>query len=132
MPRRASFHGMSAQSEQLKQRTFKFAIDSLDSIDEFPRTTAGYLIGRQLAKAATSVAANYRATCIARSRAEFMAKLGLVLEEADESEFWLDVASHKKFGNLDFIRRLHGEAAELRAIVGRSLSTARTNNSRTK
>jgi four helix bundle protein len=86
---------MSIESEQLKQRTMQFALDVLRLVDTFPRSTAGDLVGRQLAKSATSVAANYRATCVARSRAEFIAKLGVVFEESDESEFWLDVSPHQ-------------------------------------
>lgn len=106
----------------------QFALDILRLVDTFPRSTAGDLVGRQLAKAATSVAANYRATCVARSRAEFIAKLGVVFEESDESEFWLDVSLRKPLGNPKEVDRLHKESSELRAIFGRSLGTARANN----
>ena len=119
---------MSIQSEQLKERAMRFGLDVLCLIDTFPRTIAGDLVSRQVAKSATSVAANYRATCVARSRAEFIAKLGLVFEEADESEFWLDVARRKPFGDRKDVERLHLEARELRAIFGRSLGTARANS----
>ena len=67
-------------------------------------------MSRQIAKSATSVAANYRATCVARPRAEFIAKLGLVFEETDESEFWLDVAHRTTFGDCTEVKRLHLEA----------------------
>ena len=120
--------GMSVQSEQLKQRTMQFALDILRLVDSFPHSTSGDLVGRQLAKSATSVAANYRATCVARSRAEFIAKLGLVFEEIDESEFWLDVSIRKCLGEKQLADGLHKEAIELRAIFGRSLSTARKNS----
>jgi four helix bundle protein len=120
---------MSAQSERLKQRTLQFGLDVLGLVDGFPRTTAGDLVGRQLAKAATSVAANDRATCAARSRAEFTAKLGLVFEEIDESEFWLDIAV--RIGDVPESERLHSESVELRAIFGRSLGTVRANSQRT-
>ena len=106
----------------------QFALDVLRLVDTFSRSTAGDLVGRQLAKAATSVAANYRATCVARSRAEFIAKLGVVFEESDESEFWLDVSLRKPLGNQKEVDRLHKESIELRAILGRSLGTARANN----
>jgi four helix bundle protein len=119
---------VSIQSEQLKERTMRFALDVLCLVDTFPRTIAGDLVSRQLAKSATSVAANYRATCVARSRAEFIAKLGVVFEEADESEFWLDVARRKGLGERTETERLHLEACELRAIFGRSLGTARANS----
>jgi four helix bundle protein len=119
---------MSLQSEQLKQRTMQFALDVLRLVDTFPRSTGGDLVGRQLAKSATSVAANYRATCVARSRAEFIAKLGVVFEEIDESEFWLDVSSRKGLSEKQETDRLRKEAIELRAIFGRSLGTARANS----
>src|SRR5919112_81954 len=86
------FLAVSIQSDQLKTRTMQFALDVLRLVDTFPSSTGENLVARQLAKSATSVAANYRATCVARSRAEFIARLGVVFEEIDESEFWLDVA----------------------------------------
>jgi four helix bundle protein len=118
---------MSVQTEQLKQRTMRFALDVLHLVDTFPITTSAQLVGRQLSKAATSVAANYRATCVARSRAEFVAKLGVIFEEADESEFWLDIAVRKPLSEPNTSERLHNESIELRAIFGRSLATARLN-----
>ena len=110
----------------------RFALDVLGLIDTFPRSIAGELTGRQLAKSATSVAANYRATCAARSRAEFIAKLGVVFEETDESEFWLDVTVRKGLGVIADAERLHDESVELRAIFGRSLGTARANSRNTQ
>jgi four helix bundle protein len=118
---------MSSQSEQLKMRTMQFALDILGLVDEFPRTIAGDVIARQLARSATSVAANYRATCNARSRAEFIAKLGLVVEESDESEFWLDTSVRTPLLSATSVSRLRTEAGELRAIFAKSLGTARAN-----
>jgi four helix bundle protein len=123
---------MSVQSEQLKQRTMQFALDVMQFVDTYPPTTSGQLVGRQLSKAATSVAANDRATCVARSRAEFIAKLGVVFEEADESEFWLDLAVQKPLGKRSESERLHNESIELRAIFARSLATARANRQNPK
>jgi four helix bundle protein len=80
---------MSAQSEALKERTMSFAINVLRLIDRFPQTPGAKVIAYQLAKCSTSVGANYRAVCNARSRAEFVAKLGTVVEEAEESVYWL-------------------------------------------
>ena len=105
----------------------QFALDVLDLVDTFPRTIAGEVVGRQLAKCATSAAANYRATCNARSRAEFIAKLGVVVEESDESEFWLDVSGRKKMSEPRETERLRIEAGECRVIFGKSLGTARAN-----
>ena len=118
---------MSNQSEQLKERTMQFALDILRLIDGFPRTIAGDVVAGQLARSATSVASNYRATCNARSRAEFIAKLGIVVEESDESEFWLDLTLRKTLLTPDGPVRLRDEAKELRAIFGKSLGTARAN-----
>ena len=118
---------MSIQSEQLKARAMQFALDVLRLVDTFPPTTAGDVVGRQLAKCATSVAANYRGTCNARSRAEFIAKLGVVVEESDESEFWLGVSVRKGLSDARETERLRIEAGEFRAIFGKSLGTARAN-----
>jgi four helix bundle protein len=118
---------MSSQSEGLKERTMQFALDVLRLVDNFPRTIAGDVIARQLARSATSVASNYRATCNARSRAEFIAKLGIVVEESDESEFWLDTVLRKPIAVSDTTGQLRQEAGELRAIFAKSLGTARAN-----
>ena len=74
---------------ELQSRTKRFALRVLKLVDALPRSTAGRAISNQLVRSATSVGANYRAACRARSRAEFAAKLGTVLEEADESLYWL-------------------------------------------
>jgi four helix bundle protein len=105
----------------------QFALDVLGLVDAFPQTIAGDVIGRQLARCATSVASNYRGTCNARSRAEFIAKLGIVVEESDESEFWLDTCLRKPIIQGANTERLHREAGELRAIFCKSFVTARAN-----
>jgi four helix bundle protein len=132
MNRAIARRAMSMQSDQLKERTMRFALDVLQFVDAFQRSIAGDLVGRQLAKSATSVAANYRATCASRSRAEFIAKLGVVFEEIDESEFWLNLALHRDTGGPKEAQRLHAESIELRAIFGRSLGTARSNTTISK
>jgi four helix bundle protein len=117
---------VNPKTEALRARTKRFAIDVLVfaktlSFDEPDRS-----ISRQLARAATSVGANYRAACRARSRAEFAAKVGIVLEEADESLFWLEVIDE---ASLECARpvwkRLIQEAGELTAIFAASSITAR-------
>ena len=123
---------MSVQSEQLKDRTMSFSITVLRLVDKLPTTASGQVIGRQLAKSATSVGANYRGSCIARSRAEFVAKLGVVVEEADESLYWLDVILKGKLLGEHLVMPVRTEAFELRAIFGKSLGTARANNQITK
>jgi four helix bundle protein len=92
---------MNEQAEELKDRTRKFAIDVLLFARGIPDTDEGRIIGRQLIRAGTGVGANYRAVCRSRSRAEFIAKIGVALEEADESAFWLEVISAiSRFPNL--------------------------------
>ncbi|HWF84363.1 MAG TPA: four helix bundle protein [Vicinamibacterales bacterium] len=105
-----------------------FSIAVLRLVDSLPHTTSGDVVGRQLAKSATSVGANYRGTCTARSRAEFIAKLGIVVEEADESVYWLDLIAKAGFLKLADVQTVVGEARELRAIFGKSLGTARSNS----
>jgi len=118
---------MSEQSEVLKERTMLFAISVLRLIDQFPETPGARVIAFQLAKCSTSVGANYRAVCNARSRAEFIAKLGTVVEEAEESVYWLEIVNrlHLVTGP-DSLAALR-EAVELRSIFSRSLGTARAN-----
>ena len=71
--------------DELKRRTRRFALDVIRLVDSLPRSRTTEVIGRQLLRSATSVGANYRATCRARSSAEFVSKMGIVEEEADES-----------------------------------------------
>ena len=78
-------------SEVLKLRTKKFALAILKLYQSMPKNGEYYIIGNQLLRSATSVAANYRAACRARSKAEFFSKMSIVVEESDESLFWLEV-----------------------------------------
>jgi four helix bundle protein len=117
---------MSVQSDQLKERTMVFAVTALRVIDSFPQTTATRVVAHQLAKSATSVGANYRAACSAQSKPEFVAKLRIVVEEAEESVYWLDVIDRSPWLSLD-VRGLRSEASELLAIFSSSLRTARAN-----
>ena len=82
-----------SKAEMLQRRTKAFAFDVLRIVRKLPESTEGRIIGRQLLRAGLSVAANYRASCRARSRAEFIAKIGVVVEEADETMFWLGALS---------------------------------------
>ena len=116
---------MSSESEALKERTMSFAVGILQLIETFPKTIGARIVAQQLADAATSVGANYRAVCTARSDREFVAKLCIVNEEADESVYWLEISLRCKYAAPDSIRAHLSEATELRAIFGRSLKTAR-------
>jgi four helix bundle protein len=119
---------MSQQSETLKERTMLFSLSVLRLINRFPPCVSAEVIARQLAKSATSVAANYRSACTARSRRDFIAKLAIVVEEADESVYWLDLIMRDGMLAATEVQALFGEANELRAIFSRSLSTARINS----
>ena len=77
--------------DELRKRTKQFALRIMKLVVALPNNTLGRAIGNQLVRCGTSVGANYRAACRGRSKAEFIAKLGIVLEEADESEFWLEL-----------------------------------------
>lgn len=118
---------VSEQSERLKERAMSFAIKVLRLIDGFPPTPGAKVIAYQLAKCSTSVGANYRAACNGRSRAEFIAKLGIVVEEAEESVYWLEIVSKLQLVPGAETAELLQESVELRAIFSRSLGTARLN-----
>jgi len=113
--------------EQMKQRTKDFAKSIIIFCRQIPKTEEGALIRKQLFLSGTSVGANYRAACRGRSKADFVAKLGTVLEEADESLFWLEILTEIKIVTLDVARTLLKEANELVAIFVASLNTARSN-----
>ena len=114
---------------ELLTRTKAFALRILKLVDHLPRTTSGRAIGNQLVRSGTSVGAIYRAACRARSRAEFAAKLGTVLEEADESLYWLELISEGKLIAESKLSLLLKEAAELTAILaaGRKSVAAKSN-----
>jgi four helix bundle protein len=80
-----------SSTDELRARTKKFAIRIIRLFKALPRATEAQIIGKQLLRCGTSVAANYRAVCRARSKAEFVARIGIVAEEADESVFWLEL-----------------------------------------
>jgi len=116
---------MSEQAERLKQRTMRFALDVCELIKHLPANEPGPTVKRQLAKAATSVAFNYRATCRARSHAEFTAKIGLVAEESDETQGWLEFIEAARLVDSPALSRLMQESSELSGIFSASVGTAR-------
>ena len=116
---------MKRDSEALKKRTKAFALRILRWYRSLPRTNDARILGTQLLRAGTSIGANYRAAVRARSRAEFVAKLGIVLEEADETVFWLELIQESKFFPTDRLTDLLKEANELVSIFVASLRTAK-------
>jgi len=109
----------------LKERTKAFALDVVALVEELPRGRSAASIGNQLLRSGTSVGANYRAACHARSRREFVAKLGIVEEEADESQFWMDLIIARGWADADRVTKLRDEARQLVAIIVTSIRTAR-------
>ncbi len=111
--------------KEMLQRTKKFALRIMKLVDALPKTPAGRAIGGQLVRSGTSVPANYRAACRGRSKAEFIAKLGIVEEEADESGLWLELIMEGGLLDERLVIDLHTEAGEITAIVSASRKTAR-------
>lgn len=112
---------------ELKQRTKQFALRILRLVDELPNTIAGRVIAGQLVRAGTSVGANYRAACRGRSKADFTAKLGIVVEEADESGYWMELIIEGTLLPEERVQPLLTEANEITAIMVASVHTAQTN-----
>ena len=116
--------------QELQGRTKQFALRVFKLVDALPRTPVGRAVANQLVRSATSVGANYRAACRARSRAEFAAKLGTVLEEPDESLYWLELIREGKLIADSELSLLSKEADELTAILvaGRKSVAVNTSN----
>ncbi|PYP13940.1 MAG: four helix bundle protein [Gemmatimonadetes bacterium] len=110
---------------QLLARTKAFAIAVLRVVDALPRGRTAEVLGKQLMRAGTSVGANYRTACRARSRREFVAKMGIVEEEADESQFWLELMIEHGMLDASRVGSLRHEAGEIVAIAVSSIRTAR-------
>jgi len=123
--RNAEQQGESRVVRDLRERTKGFALAILRLVDELARRRATDVIGRQLLRAATSVAANYRSARRARSRKEFLAKMGIVEEEADESAFWLELLMEAGLVSSARAADLRDEAGQLVAITIASIRTAR-------
>lgn len=108
----------------MKSRTKAFALRVLKVVANLPSGVEGKVMAYQLAKCGTSVGANYRAACRARSTKEFVAKLGIVLEEADETAYWLEVIMEGLILPESKIGSLHQEADELCAIIYSAIRSA--------
>src|SRR5579864_8704019 len=113
--------------EILKSRSKTFAIRIIRICRTLPRTLDAQVIGKQILRCATSVAANYRAVCRARSKAEFISKIGITVEEIDETVFWLELLGDAGIIQPAKLADLLKEANELLAILAASQRTARSN-----
>ena len=111
--------------EDLKRRTKRFALRVIRLVRALPRNPVGDITGRQLFRAGTSVGANYRSACRAQSAADFVAKMHIVQEEADESLYWMELLTEARILAKPRVESLMEEARELVAIIVASINTAR-------
>jgi len=114
------------KGDDLIKRTKEFAHRCVKLATSLPETPLGKHIQGQLIRCSTSVAANYRATCLAQSKAGFIAKMSIVLEEADESAFWLEFIIAENLLKTNIVETLLQEAGELTAIFAASRKTAKS------
>jgi four helix bundle protein len=103
--------------EGFKARTKQFVIDNINLYRQLPKTEEARIIGKQLLRSSSSVGANYRAACRARSRAEFHSKISIVVEEADETLFWLEILIDANIVSQQAIARLLNETTEILKVV---------------
>ena len=112
-------------SDELKERTKRFAVQIVKFVNELKQSTATIVLSKQIVRSATSIGANYRAACGARSKAEFIAKLQIAREESDETLYWLEILQETigQHNIIDLIK----ECDELTAILTAALKTSRAN-----
>ncbi|MEO8041577.1 MAG: four helix bundle protein [Acidobacteriota bacterium] len=115
----------SRPDRDLKKRTKEFALRVIRLVESLPKTQTARVIGNQLLRSATSVPANYRAACRARSNAEFMSKIGIVEEETDESVFWMEMLVNAGLVKILRVVDLMDEGNQLTGIWVSSINTAR-------
>ncbi len=113
-------------TEELKKRTKQYALRIIKLVRALPNTSDGRTIGNQLIRCGTSVGANYRAACRARSKVEFIAKLGIVIEEADECAFWLEIIIESGLMRKELIEPLLKETDEIISIMVASLKSSKS------
>jgi four helix bundle protein len=116
---------MEMNSNELKVRTKNFALRVINLVNALPDGRSAEVMGRQLLRSATSVGANYRAACRAKSTADFISKMGTVEEEADECMYWMELLSEANLMHAEKLQPLMAEANELVAITVSSIKTAR-------
>ena len=111
--------------EELKGRTKQFALRVIRLVEALPRGKTADVLGRQLLRSGTSVGANYRAACRAKSTADFIAKMGIVEEETDESVYWMELLVEAGITKAELLEALMNEGNEILAISVASIITAR-------
>ncbi len=113
------------RGDDLRNRTKSFALDTIELVESLPKGKMPDVIGKQLLRSGTSVGANSRAACRAKSKADFISKMGIVEEEADESIYWMELIVETGLLPHDRVREIRAEAAELLAIVVSSIKTTK-------
>ena len=119
-------------ADELKKRTKAFALEIIRLVEKLPKTRTASIMGTQLLRCGTSVGANYRASCRARSRADFIAKMGIVEEEADEAIYWLELFVESGVLRKGDADQLLNEANQIVAMVVASINTARQSASNSR
>ena len=117
-------------NEQLKTRTNQFALRVIRLVEALPQTKTANVIGGQLIRSGTSVGANYRAASRARSQADFIAKMGIVEEEADESIYWMELLIECDLVKQNLLDDLLSETDQILAMVVASINTAKQNKNK--
>ena len=112
-------------SEKMKMRTKAFAVQIVKFYKALPKTDEARVLGRQVLRSGTSVAANYRAVCRSKSKADFISKMGTVVEEADETLLWFELFEDAEVCAPDKVNKLKSEADELLRIFSTALGTAK-------
>jgi four helix bundle protein len=115
------------RARELQDRTKQFALRIISAFTRLPKTDEARVIGRQFLRSGTSVAANYRAACRSRSAADFISKISIVVEESDETLFWLELAVEANLVSARAVESLIKECEELLKIFSASLATAKAN-----
>ena len=111
--------------QMFKHRTKQLALEAIKVLEDLPRTRTADVLGKQLLRAATSVGANYRAACRGKSRADVIAKLGVVEEEADETSYWIELLREARLFPTEKLERLAAESNEILAMTVASIKTLR-------
>ncbi len=114
-------------TEELKQRTKQFGLRCIKVVESLPNTRTSDVLGRQLLRSATSVGANYRSACRAQSKPTFISKIAIAIEEADESQFWLEMIVEAGLLSQKKLTALMKESDEIVAILTASSKTAKAN-----
>ncbi|MEM9753725.1 MAG: four helix bundle protein [Planctomycetota bacterium] len=118
--------------DELEERCKRFTLDVVSLVDTLPNSMSAKHFGGQLLRCSSSVAANYRASRRGRSRKEFLSKLSIVAEGADEAVFWLEMMGRASIGDLENVRQLYREADELMRIFAAQRRTARSGQAKSE